>query len=649
MKKGMKRRLFLIFLVLSAFSTISLADNCFKIAYKNSTAESIPIGFTVTTDYSFKPFSGNKRITGLSIDAHIVKSADDYLVRILLKDTRGAEYLIMESYKELYNDKSITFSDYCEETALLENVCPDSIKIIVKNASVNFIAIKCAYDNSFTKKDNSTFKSQDSIKKSQASSKAQRVDAFNKAHDKLWRAGVTSLSLKSFSEKKRILGMSDNSSTNGFEYYVEGIYEFDGDSASAANLRDTSNYIDTFDWRNRHGKNWLTSIKNQGSIGFCYFFTCIGCLEALTNLYYNQKIDFDLSEEELACCSGITNPQNGITFYQMNIPLNYLVGHGVCDEEAYPFVDDSTQVDCKSNIITPNENVKINGYTQISNANEDNIKSALIHHGPLITGIHYPGWINHAMVLVGYGILQEGDSTYHYIDNNGNPNGHYTVHEGDPRIGRTYYVYKNSCGINDLNTQEGYFYFIHNNYNSTSNPTYYCHLPITTTSYTDNDIICEDTDGDGYYFWGLGNKPANCPSWVPDEKDGDDSNINYGPIDTYGYLMSLPEGITINTPTSFSQNNTINYRIGIVKYGVLTITGTTTQSGNSKIRVCENGTLIVDGGTLQNADIEMIPGSSLIVRNGGIINMASGKDFDIPVGVQVNIENGVINTEPLSN
>jgi hypothetical protein len=65
--------------------------------------------------------------------------------------------------------------------------------------------------------------------------------------------------------------------------------------------------------------------------------------------------------------------------------------------------------------------------------------------------------------------------------------------------------------------------------------------------------------------------------------------------------------------------------------------------GHTKIRVCEGGILIVDGGTLQNADITMVPGSTLIIRNNGVINMASGKEFIAPVGTIVNIESGEIN------
>ena len=153
----------------------------------------------------------------------------------------------------------------------------------------------------------------------------------------------------------------------------------------------------------------------------------------------------------------------------------------------------------------------------------------------------------------------------------------------------------------------------------------------------------EDRDGDGYYFWGIGQKPANCPDWVPDVKDGDDSNINYGTMDENGFLQSLsPNGYTINTSVTYSSNNVVSSRIGIVNNGILTITGTTTMNAQSVIRVCEGGTLIVDGGTLQNANLKLIPGSHLIIRNNGSINMSSDTPFYAPLGVIVDIESGTI-------
>ena len=76
---------------------------------------------------------------------------------------------------------------------------------------------------------------------------------------------------------------------------------------------------------------------------------------------------------------------------------------------------------------------------------------------------------------------------------------------------------------------------------------------------------------------------------------------------------------------------------------MLTISATTVMTDDAKIRVCENGTLIVDGGTIQNANIELIPGCHVIVRNNGIINMASGVSFNAPQCAVVDVEYGSIN------
>lgn len=136
---------------------------------------------------------------------------------------------------------------------------------------------------------------------------------------------------------------------------------------------------------------------------------------------------------------------------------------------------------------------------------------------------------------------------------------------------------------------------------------------------------------------------TSCPSWVPDTPDGDDSNINLGEMDEYGNIDVLPDGVTIKTNISYAADSTITQRIGIVNGGTLTISGNSTLSGYAKIRVCEGGVLIVDGGSISDADLDLVPTSTLILRNGGTINMASGKSFHAPVGAIVQIESGEIN------
>lgn len=46
---------------------------------------------------------------------------------------------------------------------------------------------------------------------------------------------------------------------------------------------------------------------------------------------------------------------------------------------------------------------------------------------------------------------------------------------------------------------------------------------------------------------------------------------------------------------------------------------------------------------MDNADIVMLPGSQLILKDEGVINMASGKKLVVPKGATVNIESGEIN------
>ena len=98
----------------------------------------------------------------------------------------------------------------------------------------------------------------------------------------------------------------------------------------------------------------------------------------------------------------------------------------------------------------------------------------------------------------------------------------------------------------------------------------------------------------------------------------------------------------IQKPVPMISNST-SYRIGIVNGGTLTITETTTLTGSGHIRVCEGGTLIVDGGTINNADITLVPGCTVIIRNNGKINMAYGKSFEAPKGAIVQIDQGEIN------
>jgi len=54
------------------------------------------------------------------------------------------------------------------------------------------------------------------------------------------------------------------------------------------------------------------------------------------------------------------------------------------------------------------------------------------------------------------------------------------------------------------------------------------------------------------------------------------------------------------------------------------------------------GELIIDGGTITNADISFATGGKLTIKNGGKLIMRTNTDFEVPVGALVEIENGEI-------
>lgn len=592
-------------------------------------------------------------VFGFSIDGELSIFQDDYFVRVLVKEKNGTEHLVMESYQEIQGNVPKRFEDYSEETFLTNGINLDSIKIFTRGASLHIKVIRYISDAK-TLINNKNLEALVRERRNKSiMNNIEKINDYNERHHLLWRADKTWLSQQSYGTKKRILGMKDNCSTRGIEYYAGGIIEIDEMEQTVQPLRTDTPYVEQFDWRNRHGKNWMTSVKHQGNSGYCYLFTCVGALEAMTNLYYNQKLDLSLSAQELVSCSNIPNPYyNGISSDNMEKPLNYMVNHGVCDSSSYPFVD-SPYHSCLSGLITPIEQIQIAGYVEVDINNENNIKRALINHGPLISGIHSVAWpINHAMVLVGFGILQAGDTIYHHLGYNYNTqtyfhDKYFTIDENDPNIGRTYLVYKNSYGLTDNDSNLGYMYIIHNNYATSLNRTFYLTTPLTSLNYSSEDVEIEDADGDGYYFWGLGPKPSYCPSWIPDKPDGDDSSYQYGPMDSYGNLENLElrgmHTLNLMSDFTFSLRAFLYENILVCNSTRLTIQSTITQYGNTKITVQSNGELIIDGGELQNADLELNVGSKLILKNGGKINMRNGKDFYAPIGASVTIEEGEIN------
>ena len=627
------------------------AQECFKMDLSAKTTQLEMDRRVLTSNIAFKfPIEG-RRISGLSLSGTITRNSPEYVVRVILKDKDGHEYLVMESYEELYNDNTIRFENHCEESKLMDNIIPDSIKVYVYDASLQLSSLTINEETAKAEQ----FSMTDEIRNKQVHSKVNRINKYNEENERPWIADVTDMSLLPYEIKKGKIGIGNDSSTGGFEYYSAGFFVVGHSPLQANRSLDNDPFVDSFDWRNRHGKNWVTDVRDQQNTSYCVAFAALGCLESLTKLYFNNAdLNLNLSEQEIASCSDIY-PHKFWDDLSYSTVMDYINEHGVCDEVAYPldisgFSNPWYELTCNSELVSPNEFVQTGSPETTFPKNMYDIKRKLIARGPLYSGWHPSSGEGHAMALVGYGKINANDTIDNY-----NPNYNMTYTQAPvpaEYIGSTYWIFKNSEGISG--EHGGYIYLIFDEMIGDNGDVYiprmilpsFLGLPIISMNHTDDDIIIEDADGDGFYTWGIGLKPDGCPSWIPNQPDGDDSDNTKAIMNEYGHLSGLRPGETVTLTNDYTINssNVMLYDSFIVPYGrTLTLTGSIMCMGNSTITVQSGGNLNIDGGILANAEIVLSPNSNVTIENGGTIYTRPGCDFYAPLGCVVEIEEGSIN------
>ena len=151
--------------------------------------------------------------------------------------------------------------------------------------------------------------------------------------------------------------------------------------------------------------------------------------------------------------------------------------------------------------------------------NEDITKRALLQYGPL-SACPRSG---HISTLVGFKSIVSGDSL-----NLGSTfmDPFIVISDQNPLIGRTYWIFKEPVGFgHGIN---GYTYILGNGDEMpTSAEAFAFTTPVSDLLDTTLNQEWHDYDGDGYYFWGIGSKPAGCPGPDLEDCNDDDSTRLY--------------------------------------------------------------------------------------------------------------------------
>ncbi|MFA5349189.1 MAG: C1 family peptidase [Candidatus Paceibacterota bacterium] len=512
-----------------------------------SSLNKISISKTFSKSSSVYKFQA-KPIYSLYVSGSRTISKTDGYARIILIDKNGKQYLVYEAIGP-YDSKISDFDRSCQEACSLNGITPKELKVEVLGASIKINDIFIAEDK------NSVLTAKSAQQSS--SEKLSKIQEYIRKNNLGWTAGETSVSRMSYEQKRKLLGVVDGKempNIQGFEYYKGGVFEIGNNKTTSKSA--SSNLPSSFDWRNRHGENWMTDVQSQ-KCGSCWAYGATGAVEAVTNLYYNQHLDLDLSEQEIISCSGAGSCSGGWP----DTALLYYNTAGVVFDSC--FEDTGTDAPCNNKCKgSESKNIVKTGLPgeAINNKSEDTLKKAIIQRGPLSSIVS--SW-NHAMVLVGW--------------------------ETDPRYNNPVWIFKNSWG-KDYG-ENGYvkiympYTDINNNLEGTA-----VGLPIQIKpNNQDFKINCVNKDNDNYCNWGISEKkPSTCPSSCKTEIDCDDSNANLGPFDSNFKCVSLvnnnnstepnisdnikpkieyfnfwaPEGQKVNKETSFSIN--VSDNIGVI-------------------------------------------------------------------------------------
>uniref|UniRef100_A0A0E0M4M1 Cysteine proteinase n=1 Tax=Oryza punctata TaxID=4537 RepID=A0A0E0M4M1_ORYPU len=171
----------------------------------------------------------------------------------------------------------------------------------------------------------------------------------------------------------------------------------------------------SYDWRD-YGA--VAAVKDQGQCGSCWDFAGTAAVESINAIVTGNLLT--LSEQQVLDCAGAGDCENGGTTPGV---FEYAMENGItlqCNYPAYEAMDDQ----CRLDPSTTNPLVKIDGYAAVPAKNEKVMKRQvyaqpvtvyieasydfMLYTEGVFTGDDCGTELDHAVVVVGYGVTQSG-------------------------------------------------------------------------------------------------------------------------------------------------------------------------------------------------------------------------------------------------